>query len=909
MQLSFGTGNLPALGCIEGFSLFRAPWVNTTLKTTLSTAQWQKLQTLFEQAERLEPSAAQALIAGIATEDALLADSLNAMLAAHYQWQSRTGVAIDGLVEASAPTAVGMQLRAYRLAKEIGRGGMGVVYLGERSDGQVQQQVAIKVLHRLHLDTNTRARFQREREMLAVFDHPGIARLLDAGESAAGEPFYVMEYLRGLPIDAHCNQYQLGIRERLQLFQRICAAVQYAHAQLILHRDIKPSNVIVDAAGLPKLIDFGIAKNMQFLSSKSARQTATHQRYFSPANAAPEQLRGEAISVTCDVYQLGTLLHELLCGRAIFSLEGASVSELENQICTLTPDMPSVVAGAISLAAAQARGLPSALALSRALRGDLDAIVQRAVRKEPRLRYASVEQLSQDIDRYLDDQPVLARRGNRSYRLSRFAKRNWRSLTVIAAGMTAVAVFSTLLQRQVRQTIVEKDRAVLASKRATAVTEFLLETFRSGDPAVAKRSAAPIGEALQRASGLIDSKLSTEPETRAQVLSVLAEIYHSVGELELAAKYGDQSLTLYRSLPDVDADVLRSELRKNAYLLIGNSDYSAFQAMVKHLINFETENFPGQARPWQSRLLEARALWQADVKAACQQAEALVIELISSTPVDIDAIGESLGFTSKSCRVGDVTAADKRLAQLDMSIDLIATKRDVDDAQRMALELGKASLMRFMGRLDEAISLLEKLLVRQERIFGAQSMSVANTCLVMGDALNKSKRYSDAVLVLTRAFQIYSKVHGDAPNGDLAAVANNLAISYGWGKVDPSKEMQWRAKAYEIGLIAFGPDSRNVGSFATDYGALLRKQGQYEKAEPILRIARKNMDIDTSYGFMARMNLAIVLAKQKRWDEVSTLVVECESGDPSYRIDPYFKAEWDQLLAELARHIKRHVKR
>jgi eukaryotic-like serine/threonine-protein kinase len=883
------------------------------MKTTLSTAQWQKLHALFDQAESLEPTATAALIASTRTEDAQIAESLSAMLAAHHQWQSRTSAAVAGLMEAAVPTAVGTQLGAYRLIKEIGRGGMGVVYLGERSDGQVQQQVAIKVLHTQNLDANTRSRFQREREILARFDHPGIARLLDVGESTSAEPYYVMEYLRGLPIDAHCDQHKLSVRERLQLFQSVCAAVQYAHAQLILHRDIKPSNVIVDAAGVPRLIDFGIAKPIQLLDVEHARQTATHQRYFSPVNAAPEQIRGDAVAVTCDVYQLGTLLHELLCGRPIFSVEGASISALEKKISSITPELPSVVAAESTDQAAQARGFLNARGLSRRLRGDLDAIVQRALRKEPHTRYASVEQLSQDIERHLQDQPVIGRRGNRWYQLSRFVKRNWQAVAVVAAGVAAAAVFTFLLHRQVQQTVAEKDRAVVASKRAEAVTEFLLETFRSGDPAVAKRINAPIGEALKRAHGLIDSKLTTEPLTRAQVLSALADIYDSLGEFAIAEQYSMQALTLFESqvapsavnksesMSSVDANLINTQMRKTAYILNHNSKFEAFQAMVDRLRVFEAEHYPDQPRLWQSQLLEARALWQVDVERACKKGEALVTELMTAPLIDIDALGESLGFIGKSCRVPDEVAADKRLTQLNAAISLIASKKGDDDTQLMELTLGKASLMRLKGEADEAIAILQNLRLRQERIFGPESLSVANTCLVLGDALNKTKRFQEAVTTLKRAHKIYQTVHGDAPNGDLAAVANNLAISYGWGKVDPSKEMEWRAKAYEIGLIAFGPNSRNVGSFATDYGALLRRDGQYEKAEPILRIARTNMSMETSYGFMARLNLAMVLAQKKLWQEVRVLVAECEAGDPAYRQDPYFKADWDNLRAELAR--------
>ena len=230
------------------------------------------------------------------------------MLGAADRWRGHTGEARADLVQKAAPVAslqAGDTLGLYRIVSEIGRGGMGRVYLGERSDGRVQQRVAIKIVRPGGIDDFTRDRFRLERELLAGFNHPNIARLFDAGESASGEPYFVMEYVQGETLTKYCDDRRLGLHARLNLFLSVCDAVRYAHSKLVLHRDLKPSNILVDEHGVPKLIDFGIAKPLLTLGAEDAQATATQRRFFSPINAAPEQLRGERAGLACDVYQLG----------------------------------------------------------------------------------------------------------------------------------------------------------------------------------------------------------------------------------------------------------------------------------------------------------------------------------------------------------------------------------------------------------------------------------------------------------------------------------------------------------------------------------------------------------------------------------------------------------------------------
>jgi eukaryotic-like serine/threonine-protein kinase len=314
-----------------------------------------------------------------------------------------------------AESMTGLRVGAFELREELGRGGMGSVYRAERVDGSVIKQAAIKFVRRELLDTNTLRRFQIERQTLASLDHPNIAHLLDAGELADGTPCFVMEYVAGVPITDYSAQAKLGVRERVELFRLVCAAVMQAHRSLVVHRDLKPGNILVNADGVPKLLDFGIAKPLnEDFNIAVDEQTGTAHRYFSPSYSAPEQLLGGPIGVGCDVYALGLLLYELLAETRPFDFAGLSSGQIERLVTTVPPTAPSAAAAEIKTASL----------LQRQLRGDLDGIVLRCLRKAPNERYASVEQLDADLDNYLEGRPVLARGGHRWYRVQKFVVRN-----------------------------------------------------------------------------------------------------------------------------------------------------------------------------------------------------------------------------------------------------------------------------------------------------------------------------------------------------------------------------------------------------------------------------------------------------------------------------------------------------
>jgi eukaryotic-like serine/threonine-protein kinase len=841
------------------------------MKTTLSNTQWQHLQSLFDRAEQMERVEVDALIASLRQDDALIAETLSAMLSAHRQWQQRTGAAIETLAEAVSPSAVGARLGAFTLVKEIGRGGMGTVYLGERADGQVQQQVAIKVLHARNLDDNTRTRFQREREILAAFDHPGIARLLDVGESEAGEPYYVMEYLRGLPIDAHCDQHRLGIRERLNLFRSICDAVQYAHGKLILHRDIKPSNIIVDAAGVPKLIDFGIAKPIHLLDAVSVEETATHQRYFSPVNAAPEQIRGESVSVACDVYQLGTLLHELLCGRPIFEWKGSSVSDLEQKISAITPDAPSAVAASATDEVIQTRSLSSRQALARAVSGDLDAIVQRAVRKEPQSRYASVEQLSQDIERHLQDQPVLGRRGERAYRFSRFVKRNWRGCGVVLVALISVSAFTWQLYRQNQKILVERDRAVEASNRAEEVASFLVDIFKSGNPAEMQRPDAPIRLVLDRGLELLGQRLAKAPLIRAKLSETLATIYVSLDDTKTAGDLILQSVELRESMADTDPSGFAQHLQTAGFIMLMNNRFDDSKKLLQRAMSIFESMDADLSVTWKAQLYLLRLSARDNQAIACPQMEDLSTRLLNMGR-DFYLESSTVFLSAAHCGAPTNVRTDWRIQRAHTLIASMDSSILSEETAATRLKLTLVTLLLHKRQVVEADKLNLDLMPLLTRVYGDQSWFVADALMARGISAFQQRDYSEAKLQLSQAEASYQRIVKGQSHPDIAAVSHALGRLHEVGFDDTPTALNFYSKAAQIGREGDGPGSSYYAIYATDYALLMLRLGDRKNAEPLLRDAIRILTADQAHGVRARIGLATILAELPDRDEAERLL-------------------------------------
>jgi serine/threonine protein kinase len=406
----------------------------------MTPQRWQLLQQLFDRGVPLDHDARLRMLLAECGDDALLTDQVLSMLRAHdgaTDFERQVEEAIGGTLEAP-DFAAGQMIGRFRIVRLLDRGGMGAVYLAERADDQYQQQVALKVVTRNLLHGDLSQRFRAERQILARLNHPNIARLLDGGHTPDGTPYIVMEYIEGLRIDHYCEQNRLSTQARLRLIQQVCAAIHYAHQHLIVHRDLKPANILVTKDGVPKLLDFGIAKLLDPQQAADfAPITRFRDRVLTPEHASPEQLRGERVGTVSDVYSLGVLMYELLTGRHPYKLANRSLYEIERAICEQLHVSPSagVQTGARETGSSRLR------ALARELAGDLDNIVLKAMQHQPERRYASAAALAQDIQNYIERRPVHARPDTLIYRSRQFIRRN----TVAVISVACVLLLTTAL--------------------------------------------------------------------------------------------------------------------------------------------------------------------------------------------------------------------------------------------------------------------------------------------------------------------------------------------------------------------------------------------------------------------------------------------------------------------------------
>jgi eukaryotic-like serine/threonine-protein kinase len=533
----------------------------------MNAQMWQRVRILFEALVELAPAARvselEVLLRSESEADAaILRDEVLLLLAAdarqllHTQLDAQAPEMLSALAQedgdAQHLALTNQRVGAFCLVRELGRGGMGTVWLATRVDGEFAQQVAVKLIRPGWHTAETLSRFRSERQILAGLKHPNIAHLIDGGVIEADRPWLAMEYVDGLDFRQFCDQRMLDLRQRLRLFITVCSAVSYAHSRLVVHRDLKPSNILVTTNGEVKLLDFGIAK---LISAEAAQISQTRQ--FTPEYAAPEQVLGEAITTGVDVYALGLLLYELLTGRRPYQLQNSTPAAYERAILEQDPTRPSAVVKRDDLACdannlAQLRE-HSPLQLSRALRGDLDAIVLKALRKNPSDRYASVAEFATDIEHHLQRRPVQARRGGWRYRGARFLRRHAlvAALSILALSALVGGLIAALNQR---------DLARAEARKSALVLEFMVDSFKLADGSNSNGATVTARELLERGALRVSQSLQDLPEARAQMLETIGRSYAGLGLY-------DNALPLYESAIQLRRELAQPVMLANAWLL------------------------------------------------------------------------------------------------------------------------------------------------------------------------------------------------------------------------------------------------------------------------------------------------------------------------------------------------------
>lgn len=770
-------------------------------------------------------------------------------------------------VLAEARVAYGMEggdrVGAYRIEREIGRGGMSRVFLAERADGQFEQRVALKLL-RPGLDTELdSARFRAERQILATLSHPNIARLLDGGLTDGGHPYLVLEYVEGRPIDAFCEEHALTIRQRLELFLMAAEATQYAHRNLIVHRDIKASNIFVSVDGAVKLLDFGLAKLLEpsaYGDERSSMQTVAH--WMTPEYAAPEQIRRESVTTLTDVYQLGVVLYRLLSGRLPFTAPHGDLRELEAAVLAGHATPPSVVVER------------SDHYRARTLRGDLDAIVSMAMHPDPSRRYPSADALADDIRRHVSGHPVRARHITAAYRARRFVRRHRAESVAGLAILISVLAGAGVSVWQARRAAQQRDLAQTASRESQAVTSFVMGLFEASDPAGARGDTLTAEELVERAAAHA-ALLSSQPLAQARMLEITARLYRSLGQYAKANTILDHAIAIRRSVPADDQMELAAALDQMAKLQQSTGRYATGDTIAREALRIQ-ERSAGAVSPAVARtftLIGDLAVYRGDLAAAeadYRRSFNVFRETVGAD--DSLTVDSQLKVGATLRREGRADEAEREFRSALETRQRTLPRNDPDIAEAM---LKIAYLLdEDRGRYAEAEPLYRQALEIRRRAFGDASPLVAATMFDISGLQSRLGERDAAVATARQALEIAQRAYGHN-HPDVADFTAELATRLGEaGKFDEAEALYRRAIA--INESTRGPTHENIAGIETELSNLLLGRGNYASAESTardaLRIrARANGPNSPSVAVTEGM-LGMVLTREAKYVQADSVL-------------------------------------
>lgn len=698
-----------------------------------------------------------------------------------------------GNVDATATRMIG----PYEVVRPLGEGGMGEVFLATQRTDAFTRAVAIKVVKR-GMDTDeVLRRFALERRILASLAHPNIAQLQDAGATNDGRPYFVMEFMDGDRIDAYSDRVGLTVEGRLGLFQTACAAVQHAHRNLVVHRDIKPSNVLVSADGVVKLVDFGIGTVLSGPEGAHDGRTRTSARRLTPDYASPEQLRGETVTTAADVFALGVLLFELLAGdRPWPRSESDDATRVQRMTTTATPRPSDVVAGSERLDAAERTRR------ARHLRGDLDNIVLRAIHPEPDRRYSSAAAISEDIDRYLEGRPVLARGDSVAYRASKFVRRNrWLVATAAAVVVGLIGVTAT--------TSIQSRRVVRERDKAREVQSFLLETFGASTADGPAGDSTTVRQLLAGQAASVRTTYSEDPELLAEMLTVLADAYERLGLHGDAEPLARESLAIRSELWSADhADVASTTTLLGWIRHQQGASEEAVElldesvSMWRRLGRGDEEglaralNDLGSVYDQLGRTDEAEALLR----------EALVLRRAHAGPLDRAVAVTSSNLATLMYRRGDYVAADS-LGRA--AVEALRASVGPDHQRTFVAQSNLATFRWVAGDLDGAAELYEELLAEQYELGGGRNRRTASAMVTYASLLRARGESDAAERLLTDALDIQEEIldpdHRDI--GNTTRVLGILLLQSGRAEAS----VPYLERALAVNRSAYGDAHRQVG--------------------------------------------------------------------------------------------------
>jgi eukaryotic-like serine/threonine-protein kinase len=771
--------------------------------------RWHRLETIFQAAADMAPADRPAFLTAECGDDLELRKDVDSLLASMEQTQGFIVAPLQAVAQQMASAEdvnLGKHIGPYRVIKTLGEGGMGKVYLAMRADQQYVRGVAIKVMRSgFGANSTMLARFRNERQILANLDHPNIARLLDGGVTEQDAPYLVMEYIDGAPIDRYCWSQSLPLEQRLRMFIAVCSAVEYAHNNLIVHRDIKPANILVAADGVPKLLDFGIAKMLDpELGDISLTRPA--ERLMTPEYASPEQIRGEPVTTATDVYGLGILLYELLAGMRPFRTEGQDQHQVARMICEQEPDPPS---------ATRARNQDAAPPDSRRLKGDLDRIVMMAIRKEPLRRYASVAQLAADVEAYLDGYPVRARTDAWGYRSGKFVRRH--KLGVAATALAALALVGV----SIAMALLAR-RATRAQTVAQREAQFMATMFQAATPEVARGRTVTARDLLDQGAQRLDRELAGEPEVRASMADNIALAYRNLGLADRALPMAQNAFQLNVQTHGANSGAAADSLELLASLYRDEGKYATAEPLFRQLVAIRRKTLsPGDAKLAGALAALGECLYLENNDA---ESEPLLREALAIYRGD----GPNFGSEARNY------------------LALVVERK---------------------GRYPEAAQLLREATEIDLRTKGQDSPDYANSLSNYATDLIDFGDYAAAEARLREALSIRRKVLGN-DHPDLGYPLNNLAfvlVEQG----EAAKAEPFAREAFRIRMKNQGPNHPQVAAAHNGIARVLEAEGDYAGAEAeftqALDIVKQTVGLASYVGAQILLNHAALETDRGRY--------------------------------------------
>jgi len=859
-------------------------------KIELTAERWARVEELFARATQLESDERGRYLDSACVGDDVLRDYILDLLQVDPAIEATIERTIVSTVrsafdddESQADEMRGQMIGPYRVERLLGSGGMGMVYLAERADEQFDQQVAIKLGRDRLVDPQTKLRLRNERQFLANLDHPNIARLFDGGTTNDGVPYLVMEYIDGVRIDAYCDRHRLNVAERLQLFQVICAAVHYAHQNLIIHRDIKATNILVTADGTPKLLDFGIATLSDAKGAAMDGLTREGAVIMTPANGAPEQIRGKTITTSTDVYGLGLLLYDLLAGLRAYDVEYSTPSEVARIIChddrvnpsrRLREKKKAAQGGLDSMALQELEQIAadrstSLERLQRQLRGDLDTIVLNTLRKEPERRYRSASALADDIGLHLKSMPIVARADSWRYRAGKFVHRHFAAVSAAVLIVAMLAVFTVLLSVQNRNIVKQRDTA-------REVSQFLEDIFMAQDPSRARGANITAAEILAEGANRIRNDLGDRPEIQSALMGTIGRVYFNLGEYQPSQEMLEQALRLRLQTDGETHPSVAAARNDLAEVLIRRAEFGRATELLLQSLAVNQLSNKGTSPLVATNLFNLADVYLAmgrldEAESAVRSSIAIFVQLRDQFSIELAAAKSAL---ARILQVrGDLDETEVLLLE---AIEIISDSQGPDHPFMAYFLQNLGVLQRSKGDLVAAEQTLQRAIEATRRILGDKHDLLAGTLVDQGILLHMKGDYDAAERVIREALVLGIEIHG--ASHPTVSVHKTILGMLLHDKADLDTAEAMLRDALLIFEQVLDDDHQYTASALTELGAVLNTAGRPSEAlsllERALQIRRKDYPADHVLVAATRVEYGDTLSRLGRFDEARPLLEE-----------------------------------